>query len=91
MRARAQSMHEEVEPLIAEAWSEMAKPQPDEAKVNQLFDEAAAKRRALQRDMASQTLAFLATLSPEQRAKFIELGREHFSSRANRIHHRGAP
>jgi Spy/CpxP family protein refolding chaperone len=91
MRTRAQSMHEEVEPLIAEAWSEMAKPQPDEAKINQLFDEAAAKRRALQRDMASQTLAFLATLSPEQRAKFIELGREHFSSRANRTHHHGAP
>jgi Spy/CpxP family protein refolding chaperone len=77
MHARTQLMREEVEPLIADAWSEIGKPQADEARVMRLFDEAAEKRRAFQHDITTQTIAFLATLSPEQRGKFIELAREH--------------
>ncbi len=41
-----------------------------------LFDEAAEKRRAFQRDTTAATLKFLATLSPEQRSKFVTLVRE---------------
>jgi hypothetical protein len=43
----------------------------------QLFDEATEKRRVMQRELTSQTFAFLALLSPEQRAKFVEIWREH--------------
>ena len=78
LRARISLMHQEVQPLIAGAWSELAKPDADAAAVMQRFDEAAAKRRSFQQQLTSETLAFLATLSPEQRAKFVDLARHHF-------------
>ena len=71
-----QMMHETVEPLIGNAWSELAKPDADESKVMQLFDQAGEQRRSFRRELASATFSFLATLSPEQRAKFVELARQ---------------
>lgn len=76
VRARMQLMHKAVDPLIGNAWSEVAKPDADEAKVVQLFDEAGQARRSFMRELAPITLSFLATLSPEQRAKFVELIRQ---------------
>jgi Spy/CpxP family protein refolding chaperone len=76
MRGRADQMRQEADPLMAAGWDELAKPQPDEAKVTQLFDQAAEKRRGVQHDATAQTLTLLATLSPEQRAKFVALMRE---------------
>ena len=76
MRSRIDQMRQETEPLMGAAWDELAKPQPDEARVKQLFDEAAERRRGFQRDATGQTLTLLATLSPTQRAKFVTLMRE---------------
>lgn len=76
LRARAELMRQATEPSIAAAWAEMAKPDADQAKVMRLFDEANDKRHTMQREIASQTFAFLAVLSPEQRAKFVEIWRE---------------
>jgi Spy/CpxP family protein refolding chaperone len=76
MRSRVDQMRQETDPLMAAGWDELAMPQPDEAKVTQLFDQAGEKRRGFQRDATAQTLSLLATLSPEQRAKFITLMRE---------------
>jgi Spy/CpxP family protein refolding chaperone len=73
MRERMQAMHEAVRLQVASAWSEVAKPQADEAKVMQLLDQAAETRRHFVHDLTTTTLAFLATLSPEQRAKFVAL------------------
>lgn len=73
VRTHMQQMREAVEPLMDDAWSELAKPDADEATVMQLFDKAAQTRRGFQREMLSPTLSFLATLSPEQRAKFVKL------------------
>lgn len=73
LRTRMQLMHKAVEPLIANAWSEVAKPDADEATVVRLFDEAGQTRRSYMRELAPVTLSFLAKLSPEQRAKFVEL------------------
>lgn len=75
MRARLQAMHQAMQPLIAGAWSEVGKPQADEAKVMRLLDEAAETRRGYMQELTSTTLAFLATLSPEQRARFVQLAR----------------
>jgi len=66
-------MREAVEPLLSAARAELAKPDADEATVERLFDEAAQTRRGFQRELLTTTMTFLATLSPEQRAKFIEL------------------
>jgi Spy/CpxP family protein refolding chaperone len=76
MRSRADQMRQETDTLMAAGWDELAKPQPDEAKVTQLFEQAGEKRRGFQHDATAQTLALLATLSPEQRAKFVALMRE---------------
>lgn len=76
MRERLQAMHGVVQPLIGNAWSEVAKPHADEAKVMQFFDQAAEERRGFMRDLTTTTLSFLATLSPEQRAKFVQLAHQ---------------
>jgi uncharacterized membrane protein len=76
VQERVQKMHLAVEPLVGNAWSELAKPDADAAKVMQLFDEAAQKRYGFRRDLTSKTLSFLSTLSPEQRARFVALARQ---------------
>jgi Spy/CpxP family protein refolding chaperone len=76
IRERMRAMHGAVQPLIANAWSEVGKPGADEAKVMQLFDQASQERRAFMRDLTTTTLAYLATLSPQQRAKFVQLARQ---------------
>jgi Spy/CpxP family protein refolding chaperone len=76
MRERLQVMHSAVQPLIGNAWSEIAKPDADEAKVMHLFDQAAQERRGFMRDLTTTTLSFLGTLSPEQRAKFVKLAHQ---------------
>jgi Spy/CpxP family protein refolding chaperone len=77
MRARAQLMRAELEPIITQAWAEFAKAQPDQNQIEQDFEQAATKRRAFAHDATQTTLAFLATLSPEQRQKFVTLLHEH--------------
>ena len=76
VRSRMQSMHEAIEPLVADAWLELAKPDADDAKVMQLVDQAGDQRRAFRRELGTATFTFLAKLSPEQRAKFVELARQ---------------
>ena len=76
VRSGMQSMREAVEPVVADAWSELAKPDADEAKVMLLFDQAGDQRRGFRRELGTATFAFLAKLSPEQRAKFVELARQ---------------
>ena len=73
LRARMQAMRKAVGPLMHNAWAEVAKPDADEAKVLELFDEAGQTRRGFIRELAPVTLSFLAKLSPDQRAKFVEL------------------
>jgi uncharacterized membrane protein len=73
VRSHMQQIRQTVEPLMSAAWSELAKPDADQAAASRLFDEAGQARRSLQRELLTPTLAFLATLSPEQRAKFVEL------------------
>jgi len=80
MRSNTEKMRQQVGPLFGAAWREIGKPEADSAQVLRLFDEAAEKRRGLQRDMAAQTLEFLATLSPAQRSKFVAIVRERRSS-----------
>jgi Spy/CpxP family protein refolding chaperone len=73
LRTRMHLMRKAVEPMMHNAWAEVAKPDADEAKVVELFDEASQTRRSFMRELAPITLSFLSKLSPEQRAKFVEL------------------
>ena len=76
VHSRMQLMHKALDPLVADAWSEISKPDADQAKVIELFDEAAQTRRGYMRELTPVTLSFLGKLSAEQRAKFVELIRQ---------------
>jgi Spy/CpxP family protein refolding chaperone len=77
-------LREETAPLLQQSWRELAKPQPDDAAVERLFEEGAAKREAVRRETIGSMRAFMATLEPEQRERFLELMRERFERRAAR-------
>jgi uncharacterized membrane protein len=62
-------------PVMRQIWNEMAQSKPDEAAISRLTDEAIQNRRTYQGKMTSGLLAFLATLSPEQRSQFAQLVR----------------
>ena len=81
-----QRMHEAVDPLMNAARTELAKPDADEATVTRLFDEAAQARRGFSRELIAKTLSFLAVLSPEQRAKFVELYHQRLRPWGQRSH-----
>jgi Spy/CpxP family protein refolding chaperone len=87
VRAHLQQMRDAVEPLMSAARAELAKPDADEATVVQLFDEAAQTRRSFQREMIGKTMSFLAILSSEQRAKFVELFHQRARSWGSRPQH----
>jgi uncharacterized membrane protein len=70
-------MHRRIAPLIGEAWTAMAKPQTKAADVMPIFDQVRAARRGFEQDLTTDTLAFLARLSPVQRQKFVALVYRH--------------
>jgi Spy/CpxP family protein refolding chaperone len=76
MTTRGDQMRQQIDPLFDAAWTEIAKPDADQARVLQLFDDASSHRRVFMHDAVSSTLSLLATLTPEQRAKFIADERE---------------
>lgn len=75
-RARNIQLRQQIDPLLDAAWAELGKDQPDGALVLQRFNDASNEWRASQRETVDATLALLATLRPEQRAKFIAAERE---------------
>lgn len=76
MQARTEKMHQEIRPLIASTWDEMAKSDADLGLITGRYDEASDKWRKFQRESTAQTLDFLAILSPAQRSKFVVMARE---------------
>ena len=76
MRSRSEKLHQQLAPLVGDAWDAVAKPGSDVKQVMQLLDTATDKRRDFQHETVLQTLDFLATLSPAQRADFVALARE---------------
>jgi Spy/CpxP family protein refolding chaperone len=79
-RARTVQLRKDIEPLLDTSWNEIAKPQPDEAAILQSLNEASTRWRNSQRETVEATLAVLAILDPDQRAKFIADERERRST-----------
>lgn len=77
MRSRVEEMRQQIDPLIGNAWEELARPQADANQVMASFDQASEKRRAFQRELTNQTIVFLSVLSPEQRKSFVSIVRDH--------------
>jgi uncharacterized membrane protein len=76
MRVRSDRVQQQVSGLYGAAWDEAGKPSAEPAQVLRLFDRAFDKRREINRETILQTLDFLATLSPEQRTRFVSLARD---------------
>jgi uncharacterized membrane protein len=75
LRMRSRHMRENNQPLLEQAWGELAKPKPDDSLVDHILDETASNRRAYQLDTSHALRNFLATLSDEQRATFVALAK----------------
>jgi len=87
VRAHMQHLRETVDPIMGAARAELAKPDADEASVDRLLDEATQTRRGFQRELIAKTLSFLAVLSPDQRAKFVDLFYHRFRSWGQKPQH----
>jgi Spy/CpxP family protein refolding chaperone len=85
VRERSRHLRESNQPLIEQVWAELAKPQPDQALIARLVDEATDHRHAYQKDMATVLSQFLTVLSPEQRAQFVALAKRPQDKRAAHI------
>lgn len=82
VRRHTRLLHESNHPLVLRIWAEMAKPQPDQATVAELIDKATENRHVYQKELAIVLGRFLATLTPEQRAQFIEIAQRQQDQRA---------
>jgi uncharacterized membrane protein len=85
VQERSRRLRDSNMPLIQQVWGELAKSQPDEALIGRLVDEATENRHAYQKDMAAALGQFLAVLSPDQRAQFVELAKRPQDKRAAHI------
>ncbi|HTZ77180.1 MAG TPA: periplasmic heavy metal sensor [Stellaceae bacterium] len=77
--------------LGEQIWDELSKPQPDPAKIAQVFTQVADNRRDFQTAVSNALLPFLESLTADQRAKFIEIAKRHQDNVANRMRHLGLP
>jgi uncharacterized membrane protein len=91
MRRNGRQLRENNEPLVQKVWDEMGKAQPDLAAIDRLVDEATENRRAYQKNMAVALSRFLGSLSPQQRAEFVELTKRHQDQVAARLRHLVTP
>lgn len=85
VREHTRRLRDSNQPLIRQVWDELAKPQPDQALIGRLVDEATDHRHNYQKDMAEVLTRFLAVLSPEQRAQFVSLAQRPQDKRAAHI------
>lgn len=77
MRRNWRTLHESNEPLVERVWDEMGKAQPDRDLINRLVDQATQNRRIYQANMTDALTRFLADLTPEERAAFVNLTKRH--------------
>ncbi len=75
MQDRTQRLRGSNHPVFQRMWDELGSGQPDQAVIGRLVDEATENRRAYQTDVSAALGRFLAQLSPEQRAKFVDLAK----------------
>jgi len=73
---RRSGLHEARAPTRAAIVEEILRPAFDRARVLALIDEWGADRRLYFAEFAEDLHGYLATLSPEQRARFVEMSRE---------------
>ncbi len=76
MRGRRDKVQRQVVPLYRAAWDVAGKPAMDATEVARSFEAAFDERLRLNRETTVRMIEFLATLSPEQRGRFVALARD---------------
>jgi uncharacterized membrane protein len=84
IQQRTKELRETNQPLYRQIWDELAKAQPDQAALSQLVDEASERRHGYQKDVIGALTNFLGSLSPDQRAEFIETFRRQLARDGHR-------
>jgi uncharacterized membrane protein len=85
LRQHARAAREANQPLLAQIWTELAKPAPDNDLVTKLGAQVNDNRTAFQKEASSELLTFLKTLTPEQRAHIGEIVRSRHEEPARRL------
>jgi uncharacterized membrane protein len=76
MRGRRDKVQRQVVPLYRAAWDAAAKPAMNGPDIARSFEAAYDERLRLNRETTARMIDFLATLSPEQRGRFVALARD---------------
>ena len=85
IRLRGRFARETNQPLLDRAWTEVSKPNPDEDTLAKLGSEISKNRMAFQQEASTALIAFVKTLSPEQRTKLAEIARGSGDEPARRL------
>lgn len=85
VRERTRLLHRSNRPLLQRIWRELAKPTPDQALVARMVDEAAGNRQSYQKDAAAALAAFMAKLTPDQRAQLADIAEHRHDQLSRRI------
>jgi uncharacterized membrane protein len=76
LRGRRDKVKRQVAPLYRSAWDAAGRPAMDATEVLRSFEAAFDERLRLNRETTARMIDFLATLSPEQRGRFVALARD---------------
>lgn len=85
VRSKGMALREANAKIGTQIWEELSQPKPDEQKLTSLIAEVANNRRDYQLAVGSAIVPFLETLTPEQRAHFIEISKHRQDAIANRM------
>jgi len=85
VRLRGRLLRESNEPLLQRIWAEIAQPAPNDGLISNLVEQANENRHGFQKEAAGALMTFMKSLSPQQRAQFAELAREHQDEAAKRV------
>ncbi len=91
IRQRGRSARGSNEALLDRSWAEIAKAEPDDAALAQLGQQIHANRDAFEQEASQAMLAFIKTLSPEQRSQLAAIAKSRPDEPMRRVYQMIAP
>jgi Spy/CpxP family protein refolding chaperone len=73
LRHNQEALGQYNDPLLAQAWTELIKPEPDLTTVQGFIDQMSMHRHAFQIDVSASLVHLLAALTPEQRVQLAKI------------------
>jgi hypothetical protein len=73
LRHNQEALGQYNDPLLAQAWTELIKPEPDLTTVQGFIDQMSMHRHAFQIDVSASLVHLLAALTPDQRVQLAKI------------------